>query len=141
MARGEHIRVKRFGYWHHGVDCGDGTVIHYDGELFRSRNAKVRRVMMPEFAKNGEVRVVHEPCAYDPDTAVERAEGRLGENRYSAIANNCEHFARWCVTGIGESRQAERALQIVSGIAITAAGALASVVVAKVIAERHRTLT
>jgi len=27
MARGDHVRVKRRGYWHHGIDCGDGTVI------------------------------------------------------------------------------------------------------------------
>ena len=141
MARGDHIRVRRFGYWHHGVDCGDGTVIHYSGELLRTRDAKVCRVTVGEFARDGELKVVHEPCAYEPDRAVERAEGRLGENCYSALANNCEHFARWCVTGIEESRQAERALQIVSGVAITAAGVLASVVVAKAIAEGRRSIT
>lgn len=141
MARGEHIRVKRFGYWHHGVDCGDGTVIHYSGELFHSRNATVCRVCMNEFAKDGEVRVVHEPCAYDPDTVVERAEQRLGEDRYSALANNCEHFARWCVTGIEESRQVERALYIASGLAVTAAGVLTSLVVAKVLTTHRQRLS
>jgi hypothetical protein len=139
MARGEHIRVKRIGYWHHGVDCGDGTVIHYNGELFRSQNATVCRVSMGEFARDGEVRVVHEPFAYEPDRVVQRAEERLGEDRYSALANNCEHFARWCVTGIEESRQVERALYIASGLAVTAAGVLTSLVVAKVLtAQRQR---
>ncbi|HRT20579.1 MAG TPA: lecithin retinol acyltransferase family protein, partial [Candidatus Hydrogenedentes bacterium] len=31
MARGDHIKVRRFLYSHHGIDCGDGTVIHYTG--------------------------------------------------------------------------------------------------------------
>ncbi len=140
MARGEHIRVKRFGYWHHGVDCGDGTVIQYDGTLFRRKDAAVRRVTLAEFAQDGRVKTVPEPCAYHPDVAVERAESRLGENRYSAIVNNCEHFARWCVTGIGESRQVERALLVASGLAVTAAGVLASVVVAKAIGSRGNRL-
>ncbi len=31
MARGDHIYVNRVGgvYSHHGIDCGDGSVIHY----------------------------------------------------------------------------------------------------------------
>jgi hypothetical protein len=32
MARGEHIYVHFTKFVHHGIDCGDGTIIHYDGE-------------------------------------------------------------------------------------------------------------
>lgn len=140
MACGDHIRARRFGYWHHGIDCGDGTVIHYEGELFRAKDAKVRRVTWHEFARNGEVRTVPEPCAYDPETVVERAVSRLGECGYCAFANNCEHFARWCASGIRESRQVDRVLAVASGVAVATAGALATIVLAKAIGSRQRRL-
>ena len=45
MGKGDHIRVKRAGgvYYHHGLDVGDGYVIHYSGEVARKRNASIRR--------------------------------------------------------------------------------------------------
>jgi len=62
MACGDHIRARRFGYWHHGIDCGDGTVIHYEGELFRAKDAKVRRVTWHEFARNGDCLLYTSRC-------------------------------------------------------------------------------
>ena len=35
MARGDHIFVYCLGYSHHGVDCGDGDVIHFDSDPIR----------------------------------------------------------------------------------------------------------
>ena len=45
MSAGDHILVKRMGgaYQHHGIDMGDGTVIHFSGEPFHRAEAKVRR--------------------------------------------------------------------------------------------------
>jgi hypothetical protein len=40
-----------------------------------------------------------------------RALGRLGEQRYNLIFNNCEHFAHWCKTGRHRSAQVEGWLQ------------------------------
>ncbi|NUM56584.1 MAG: lecithin retinol acyltransferase family protein [Candidatus Hydrogenedentes bacterium] len=98
MARGDHIRVFRRGYWHHGIDCGDGTVIHYTGELFNRANAAVRRTSMEQFAKGGRVRVVKSKSTYDVDAIIERAHSRLDEMRYSTVLNNCEgpprHYGR-----------------------------------------------
>ncbi|MCC6698825.1 MAG: lecithin retinol acyltransferase family protein [Candidatus Hydrogenedentes bacterium] len=142
MARGDHIRVRRKGYWHHGIDCGDGTVIHYEGELFHYRDARVRKVTLAEFAKGGTVRVVPETGTYEPDIIIERAESRMDECRYSPLLNNCEHFARWCATGFQESRQVERALYAVSGIVIVAAGSVAAYAVGRALGrgrERGRT--
>jgi hypothetical protein len=42
---------------------------------------------------------------YSPSETVQRAKSRIGENKYSLIFNNCEHFAIWCKTGISESHQ------------------------------------
>lgn len=130
MARGDHLRVWRKGYWHHGIDCGDGTVIHYTGELFSRANAAVRRTTLDEFAKGGRVRVVKSHSAYDTEGIIARAESRLDEMRYSPVFNNCEHFAHWCRTGVKMSRQVNRAITAATGLAVaavTVAGTLAFV--------------
>ena len=48
MARGDHIYVYRyfpgFQYTHHGIDCGDGTVIHYSEEI-------IERIAIQEFSQ------------------------------------------------------------------------------------------
>jgi hypothetical protein len=33
MAKADHIHVHRLGYAHRGIDMGDGTAIHYTGEV------------------------------------------------------------------------------------------------------------
>ena len=57
MARGDHLKVRRRGYWHHGIDCGDGTVIHYAGLEREKSDAYVRRTSLAEFCKGRTVRV------------------------------------------------------------------------------------
>ena len=130
MARGDHVKVFRRGYWHHGIDCGDGTVIHYTGELFDRANAAVRRTPWAQFAKGGRVRVVKTDPAFDAEAVIARAESRLEEARYSTVSNNCEHFATWCRTGRRESRQVRRAITAAASLAVaavTVAGTLAAV--------------
>ena len=47
---------------------------------------------------------------YSPQKTVERALSRVGEDKYSLLLNNCEHFAIWCKTRVSESYQVKRAL-------------------------------
>ncbi|MBX7257033.1 MAG: lecithin retinol acyltransferase family protein [Candidatus Hydrogenedentes bacterium] len=138
MARGDHIRVKRFGYWHHGIDCGDGTVIHFTGEPRDYRNAAIRRTSIEDFAKGGRVRVVRHRGSYDPEVVVERAESRLEETGYHPVRNNCEHFTRWCVTGAAESRQIRRALYALTGFAVTLAGTVTAAALLHSVRRRSR---
>ena len=35
MAKGDHLFVYCGGYSHHGIDVGDGNVIHFDSTPFR----------------------------------------------------------------------------------------------------------
>ena len=51
MAKGDHIYVNRYGgaYGHHGIDCGDQSVIHYSGKHWSS-NRVVRRTSIKEFS-------------------------------------------------------------------------------------------
>ncbi|MGB3533026.1 MAG: lecithin retinol acyltransferase family protein [Microcoleaceae cyanobacterium] len=106
MARGDQVYVYRefFNiegvYEHHGIDCGDGSVIHY-----RKPSEIIERTSVTTFSRNNPVYVRQYPVRYIADTTIQRAESRLGENQYNLLFNNCEHFATWCVTGISDSRQ------------------------------------
>ncbi|MFH1811879.1 MAG: lecithin retinol acyltransferase family protein [Pseudomonadota bacterium] len=117
MARGDHIKVSRLGYTHHGIDCGDGTVIHYSGEVGRKRNACVRRDSLDTFLDGSDsFVVVHHVDTDPPDTVLRRARSRLGERDYSLVFHNCEHFATWCKTGRARSRQVEKAVRVATGL-------------------------
>lgn len=114
MAKGDHIRARRLGglYTHHGIDVGDGTVVHFDGDPFRRADARVRRVPVEEFAKGATVKTVsHVGTSHDADEVIARALHRLGEGGYDLLRNNCEHFARACKTGAPRSRQVEKAVR------------------------------
>ena len=108
MTRGDQIFVMRplMGmegvYEHHGIDCGDGTVIHYSKV---PQEPTVLRVSWREFSWNQTVRVRDYAASFIPDVVIERAESRLGEKLYRLLTNNCEHFATWCKVGKSESRQ------------------------------------
>ncbi|MGD1907987.1 MAG: lecithin retinol acyltransferase family protein [Leptolyngbyaceae cyanobacterium] len=107
MARGDQVYVMRewIGissvYEHHGIDCGDGTVIHYR----KTEMAQVSRTSMALFGQGNPISIKVQPLAFLPEHVVERAESRLGEQRYDLLTNNCEHFATWCKTGRNESEQ------------------------------------
>lgn len=97
MAKGDHLFVSRGLYTHHGIDCGDGTIIEYGGDPLTPWNNLVRRVSRDDFLGRAPAQVRHyQGATNDPETVVKRAESRLGERDYSLWANNCEHFASWC---------------------------------------------
>jgi len=119
MARGDHLFIDCPGYSHHGIDCGDGRVIHFDSHLWRKVLGKlhedfhprVREASWSEFSRG---RPVFIRCYVDSDDArvvIERARGRTGETQYDLWNNNCEHFAVWCKTGVAESTQVKAAVQ------------------------------
>jgi hypothetical protein len=107
MARGDHIFVERpWGYTHHGIDLGEGAVIHFSGEPTGSKlTACVMHSTLEEFADGGEVKIRPYAKRLDAEETVQRAESRLGECGYNVLNNNCEHFARWCVTDRHASAQ------------------------------------
>ncbi|HSM83989.1 MAG TPA: lecithin retinol acyltransferase family protein [Nodosilinea sp.] len=108
MAKGEQIYVLRdlVGvpglYQHHGIDCGDDTVIHYSKAR---EEAEIARTSYAAFAWGQAVYPVRQSLIYTPELVIERASSRLGERQYDLLQNNCEHFATWCTTGRSESRQ------------------------------------
>jgi hypothetical protein len=120
MARGDHLYVLRgYGaYTHHGIDCGDGTVIHYlEGE-------SIARTSMAFFSRGEQVGVQVYGAADPsdrPDVVIKRAESRIGERDYHLVFNNCEHFVVWCKTGRHWSGQVDRAVgaTLVGGVLLS----------------------
>jgi Lecithin retinol acyltransferase len=51
-----------------------------------------------------------------PDVVIARAESMLGTSGYHLFANNCEHFATWCMTGERDSAQVQTAYRIASAV-------------------------
>lgn len=121
MAQGDQIYVYREllnlegVYEHHGIDCGDGTVIHY-----RKPSETIERTSWDVFKRGNPTYKKHKDQKFSflPEIVVNRAESRLGEQKYNLLFNNCEHFANWCKTGISESQQIQNFFPFVTQLNI-----------------------
>jgi hypothetical protein len=101
----DHLQVPRQHglFLHHGIDLGDGSVAHY------LEGREILRSPREEFGRGEPISTVPYPeggCSAAGVT-LRRAMGRLGEQRYNLLFNNCEHFAHWCKTGRHRSAQVE----------------------------------
>lgn len=114
---GRHLRVWRGTYWYHAVDIGSGRVIHFTGLTKDKATATIREETFENFRRGGKVKIVNYARAFRPDVVVQRARSRLGQSGYHAFGNNCEHFARWCMTGEHRSGQVEEAGGTTVGLA------------------------
>lgn len=115
MARGDQIYVYRpflnfqGVYEHHGIDCGDNSVIHY-----RKPSETIERTSLATFTWGNKIYLRPYQTCYIPDVVVHRAQSRLGENKYNLLFNNCEHFATWCKIGNSYSQQVKNFVPIIS---------------------------
>jgi hypothetical protein len=113
MTRGDQIYVMREWlnlqgvYEHHGIDCGDGTVIHY-----RKPSETIEQTSMETFTRGGRIYRRQYTVCYIAETAIARAQSRLGERQYNLLYNNCEHFATWCKTGNSQSLQIDNFIPV-----------------------------
>jgi Lecithin retinol acyltransferase len=115
-------------YSHYAIDMGDGTVIQLASDPDRSKSSGpdlsticVRQSTMAEFSAGRPVHEVKVANSHSADTVLERAKSKLGLSAYSLVSGNCEHFARWCKTGIWVSEQVQETHQSVMRTAIHAA--------------------
>jgi Lecithin retinol acyltransferase len=122
--RGDHLIVDRGVYRHHGIDRGDGTVVHFAGTASDKKEVSVRLASLEGFVGGGSVWVRRYGERLDPEETVRRAESMVGECGYSLVSNNCEHLASWCATGVAESRQVERITATGGGTAVALAASL-----------------
>lgn len=104
---GDHLLVERTRYTHHGIYCGDGSVVHYTRD--RAGILTVERTPLAAFARGGEVKVQPYAASLPARETVQRALARVGEQAYELFSNNCEHLVVSCKTGTGHCSQIEAA--------------------------------
>lgn len=131
MPRGDRLEVEHrivgstVTYLHHGVDLGDGTVVHARPHDFRNPfgGGRVVRTTAAEFAEGRAVRVRNDPpAAFPPDEIAARALAHVDRAGYDLVVDNCEHFATWCATGRRASRQVDIVMgRVAAGVARAAA--------------------
>jgi Lecithin retinol acyltransferase len=110
-ALGAHMVTPRRGYTHHGIYVGAGKVVQYGGLSWGLRRGPVEEVTLSRFSQGCQVwvRGVESQC-FDQHEVVRRARLRLGEDCYSVLTNNCEHFCEWCVCGQHLSHQVDEGI-------------------------------
>jgi Lecithin retinol acyltransferase len=116
---GAHMVTPRRGYTHHGIYVGEGKVIQYGGLSWGLRRGPVEEVSLAQFSQGRPVwvRVVGAHW-FDRHEVVRRARLRLGEDRYSVLTNNCEHFCEWCVRGQHRSYQVDDRMAGYKGVVL-----------------------
>lgn len=102
LEPGDHIRVKRAYYYHHGVYVGDGMVVHYTGEdndsISEPEKVLVRKTTLEFFAR-GEIVEKAQPGFFEKKyklsqkQALENANMAIGQSNYDFLHNNCEDLA------------------------------------------------
>jgi Lecithin retinol acyltransferase len=105
---GSHLLTPRRGYLHHGIYMGDRKVVHYSGLAQGLRRGPVEEVALARFACGQRIWVRNSaPSDFDVREVICRARSRVGEDCYSLLTNNCEHFCEWCLHGKARSLQVE----------------------------------
>lgn len=119
LTAGMHVVAHRIGYQHHNIYIGNGEVIAY----LREEGIKV--CSWEEFEDTDTVTVFeHDDARFSAAEIVARARSRVGEDDYSLVFNNCEHFANWCITGKAKSYQVREATLTAAALAGAAAVAI-----------------
>jgi hypothetical protein len=121
---GDHIYVRRLVYSHHGIWAGDGTVIHYTGEVKEKKDPLIRETDIEAFLKGGKLKRRDYKKRLPLSETLSLAKKHLSDSSYSLALNNCEHFATYCATGKRKSRQLRESVGGLVGIALTIAGTI-----------------
>lgn len=89
---------------HYGIDVGDNKVIHFlNYDLLGNKVDKVVISTKDEFSRGFKIKKCFKTSyKYTNDEIVQRAYKILssGFGKYDSLNNNCEHFVRYCVTGM-----------------------------------------
>ena len=110
LTIGDRVKVNRSIYSHHGIYVGNGLVIHYGGLKGPTKEKEcITETRLEEFSGGKEAIALERPAnAYARSEVVKRARSRLGEDSYSLVRNNCEHFTTWCESGKASSKQVQK---------------------------------
>ena len=110
-------------YQHYGVYIGDGKVIHFaspEGREINFEDSIIHETTLENFLRGRALQIDKNiEKIYSEHEIIERAQSRLGEKGYDLLFNNCEHFARWCVTGEHISYQIDNLQQKIDDTILT----------------------
>ncbi len=125
LKRGDILKWAGRMYEHWAVYVGNGRVIHYAGEGSSISTQKLNARIVESRLSESDINKcsVWNGGYYNRDEVVRRARSRVGEKGYSVIWNNCESFAKWCVSGIPYSSQV---LTVIKAMVIVPAAILYS---------------
>lgn len=115
MNRGDHIKIGRGFYSHHGIYIDKDQVVHFSGEPKRKNRSQIEVTTLDKFingSKTAKIKVVayEKDTIFDAETTIQLALEHLGDSDYHLMFRNCEHFATYCKTGKRESKQVKRAI-------------------------------
>ena len=114
LNKGDHIKVSRGMYYHHGIYIGNFRVIHYSNDESKFKRC-ITNSSLEEFCCGGAVSVVRHKSVFSADDIAKRALSKLGELGYNVFSNNCEHFCRWCTENRPKSNQVRWGVGMVCG--------------------------
>ncbi|XP_059140083.1 phospholipase A and acyltransferase 3-like [Physella acuta] len=140
LRPGDRIEFKRGIYSHWGLYIGEGKVVHLAGENDDGINAQVKpehlfticgktfnkaRVTVDDF---WDIVLEDKACInnsrdkkcspLEVAEIIANATAKIGEEGYSLLYGNCEHFVNWCRYGVSKSEQVDTFLTgVATGIA------------------------
>lgn len=107
-------------YQHYGVYVGEGIVVHFaplEGQDISFENGVIHKTTLDKFLNGRALKIDMDiKKRFHDNEIIQRAYSRLGEKGYDLFTNNCEHFARWCVTGENISYQVINSPQKIASI-------------------------
>ena len=110
-------------YQHYGVYIGDKKVVHfapYEGQEISFENGVIHETTLEKFLRGRTLQVDTEiEKKFTDSEIIRRARSRINEKGYDLLTNNCEHFARWCVTGESVSYQIDNLPQRIDDTVLT----------------------
>lgn len=122
---GDHIKVDRGLYSHHGIYVSDDCVIQFasliPGHETDPNSASICEISLNNFLKDGNL-LVREYTKEEiekkrtPEEIVSYAKSKLGIKGYDIINNNCEHFANECVFGERKSEQVDNIMSLLGSL-------------------------
>lgn len=114
---GDHIKVRRLGYTHHGIYISKNEVIHFTGRdndnLKDWKHNRIMATTLDEFLKGGKL-LVRQYTIYEqrhlrqPLEIMTIARQFIGQDGYNLFLNNCEHFCNVCTFNKKYSKQVDR---------------------------------
>ncbi len=134
---GDHVVFHRLGYTHHGIVVGDSEVVHYTGEASKGTvkltkltskdrtsafdyDSWVSKFLLASanarHQKYDDDRDIYDLNRLEQSDILSRALSQVGENWYSILGNNCEHFAHWVTLDLPLSVQSSFSSFVISDL-------------------------